>query len=123
VAFAEYPLKFPSAEEAMATIMRLSLGLAVLALLVLANPLKGEDYVSKDFPSDEILMRNIQDLCNSFKVSKILGKYQDKDGVYHVITMVESQGASRMHSTTVISLDTNIWIVNPARCNDGVMQK
>jgi hypothetical protein len=40
-----------------------------------------------------------------------------------VVTMVESQGARRMHSTTVIRLDTNLWIVNPARCNDGIVQK
>jgi hypothetical protein len=108
-------------EEAMRKIIGVSL--AVLLLLLLVGQLRAEDYVSKDFPQDEVLMRNIQDLCNSFKILKILGKYQDKDEVYHVITMVDSQGASKMHLTTVIRLDTNLWVVNPARCNDGVMQK
>lgn len=97
--------------------------LVIISLLLLVGQLRAEDYVNNDFPSDEILMKNIQALCNSFKISKLLGKYQDKDEVYHVITMVESQGAPRMHSTTVIRLDTNLWIVNPARCNDGVVQK
>jgi hypothetical protein len=101
----------------------LQVSLAVIALLLLVGHLRAEDYVNNDFPSDQILMKNLQDLCNSFKISKLLGKYQDKDGVYHVVTMVESQGAPRMHSTTVIRLDTNLWIVNPARCNDGVVQK
>jgi hypothetical protein len=107
----------------MPKIMRLSLSLSVISLLLLIAQLKAEDYVSNDFPADEILMRNLQDLCTSFKISKLLGKYQDQDGVYHVVTMVESQGAPRMHSTTVIRLDTNLWIANPARCNDGVVQK
>jgi hypothetical protein len=97
--------------------------LVIISLLLLVGQLRAEDYVNTDFPSDEILMRNLQDLCNSFKISKLLGKYQDKDGVYQVVTMVESQGAPRMHSTTVIRLDTNLWIANPARCNDGIVQK
>jgi hypothetical protein len=107
----------------MSKIMRLSLCLSVIPLLLLVAQLRAEDYVNHDFPADEILMRNLQALCNSFKISKLLGKYQDKDGIYHVVTMVESQGAPRMHSTTVIRLDTNLWIANPARCNDGVVQK
>ena len=97
--------------------------LAGLSFLLFAGQLRAEDYVHKDFPSEEILTKNIQDLCSSFKILKVLGKYQDKDGVYQVITMVDSQGVTKMHSTAVIRLDTNLWIVNPARCNDGVMQK
>jgi hypothetical protein len=97
--------------------------LVMISLLLLVGQLRAEDYVNNDFPSDEILMKNIQALCNSFKISKLLGKYQDKDEVYQVVTMVDSQGAPRMHSTTVIRLDTNLWVVNPARCNDGVVQK
>jgi hypothetical protein len=107
--------------EAMRKILQVIL--VIISLLLLVGQLRADDYVNNDFPSDEILMKNLRTLCNSFKISKLIGKYQDKDGVYHVITMVESQGAPRMHSTTVIRLDTNIWIANPARCDDGVVQK
>jgi hypothetical protein len=107
--------------EAMRKILQVIL--VIISLLLLVGQLRAEDYVNNDFPSDEILMKNLQTLCNSFKISKLIGKYQDKDGAYHIITMVEGQGAPRMHSTTVIRLDTNIWIANPARCDDGVVQK
>ena len=41
----------------MAKIMRLSLSLSVIALLLLAGQLRAEDYVSKDVPPDEIIMK------------------------------------------------------------------
>jgi hypothetical protein len=108
----------------MATMRRLSLSLSMMSLLFFVSPLRADDYVSKEFPSEEIMMKNLQNYCsNAFKISKILGKYQTNDGVYQVVALVESQGASRMHATTVIKLDTDIWIINPSRCNEGVVQK
>jgi hypothetical protein len=47
-------------EEAMRKILQVSL--AVIALLLLVGHLRAEDYVNNDFPSDQILMKNLQDL-------------------------------------------------------------
>jgi hypothetical protein len=46
-------------EEAVAKIMPLRLSLSGIFLLVLVSPFRAEDYVSKDIPPNEIIIKSV----------------------------------------------------------------
>lgn len=66
----------------------------------------GEDYVSKAFPSNEIIIKALKRWGVERNVEKIIGKYQDKDGRYHVFYKLTQV----VRSMELIKLDTDVWI-------------
>jgi predicted type IV restriction endonuclease len=104
----------------MAKIMRLSLTLSFVSLFFLVTILRAEDYVSKDVPPDEVIMKAIETSqqripgATSLKVEKILGKRKMGDDVY-TYYYTYSAGFKATGSATVEKLDTNVWILNGQR--------
>jgi len=82
-----------------------------LSLVSLAN---GENYVSKDFPSDQILQNNYFKL-NKRNIGSFVGKYQGADGTYHVLISNSNQNLPYqeryLERISLRKLDTNVWIV------------
>jgi hypothetical protein len=82
----------------MAKIMPLSLSLSVFCLLSLVNLLSAEDYVSKDVPPDELIIKAIQSAMQKQgappKFEKILVKEKAAKIVMHIIIRFLSEKTS-----------------------------
>lgn len=83
-------------------------------VFLLISPAMGEDYVSKTFPSNEILTKAI-----GKDVQKIIGKYQNKDGRYEVFYRTTDNETAHVE---LIKLDTDIWIMT-GRGQYKILQK
>jgi hypothetical protein len=114
----------------MVKIMRLSLILSVVSLFLLVTILRAEDYVSKDVPPNEIIIKAVQSeiekskhILISSKFEKIIGKYKEGDDayVYFVSVVVSEKGAmtgtprepyQKIEPVRIKKLDTNIWVLS-----------
>ncbi|MDH4267167.1 MAG: hypothetical protein OEW45_16170 [Deltaproteobacteria bacterium] len=78
-------------------------------------PANGEEYRSKDVPSDEILSKAASftaKLSNKYFLV-IIGKKQEGDGTYDVYYALQSKGGAReieINVMTVKKLDNDRWI-------------
>jgi hypothetical protein len=114
----------------MAKTMQLSLGLSVIFLFFLISDLEAEDYVSKDTPPNEIVIKAVQAQMEktnqnivSSKFEKIIGKYKEGDDVYvyFLSIMVSEKGMltgkpcdpfQKIDPVKIKKLDTNIWVLS-----------
>jgi hypothetical protein len=88
-----------------------------------------DDYINKDFPSDEMLSRGIKS-NTQWEIVKTLGKYKEREDFYHVYCLVKmppivGPGERRqlVSSFTLTKLDTNVWVVSVPDYRPWVLQK
>jgi hypothetical protein len=110
----------------MARIMRLSLSLAVISLLLLVNPLRAEDYVSKDIPPNELIVKTIQTRLEKrdTKFGKLLGKRKSGEDNFAYVYTILIGNSPVVTSAEIQKLDTNIWLLMmPGEMSPIVLQK
>ena len=73
-----------------------------------------EPYKSKNFPPQEIIMKNYDKIQNNTEAKiSIVGKYQRHDNIYYIYYNFSSAGKVRLYHRPMIlkRLDNNIWII------------
>jgi hypothetical protein len=100
----------------MATIMRLSLSLCALTLVCFVSSVNAEDYISKDVPSDGLVLKAaqtiIQQATQGAKAEKVIGKRKDGEDKYIYYLSTAFMNHKSLRSVVVERLDTNIWIMD-----------
>lgn len=70
-----------------------------------------ESYSSKTFPPEGIISKALNKSGLGLRAIKSIGKYQDKDGIYHNYYVALSQVLGEIvFEVKLIKLDTDIWI-------------
>jgi hypothetical protein len=125
-AFGKDRSEFLSGEESMAQITWWSLCLSVISLLFLLNPLSAEDYVSKDFPPNELMVKTIQTRLEKrdTKFGKLLGKRKTGEDSYTYVYTFLMGNNPVVTSAEIQKLDTNIWLLMmPGEMTPMILQK
>lgn len=80
---------------------------------------KGEDYISKNFPSDEILSKAINEVSKDINQGKkitctvrFVGRKQNAEGDYVVFYACKDPGyvGGYVREQRLLKLDTNVWV-------------
>lgn len=83
--------------------------LILAVALFFGTPALGEEYVNKEFPSDEIMLKNIQRIYETENVFEFIGK-NVKDNSYEVF--VKMSGGTMITVFRLLRLDTNRWVID-----------
>lgn len=78
----------------------------LVSVFFLNSPVIGEEYVSKDFPSNEIILKNLKNLGEPPDKILILGKTGGNNSF--VVFFLKTSGEIR--ELNFIRLDTKIWL-------------
>lgn len=89
--------------------------MAFFLFIAFIMPAYGENYVSKDVPPDDVLIRAIPSVTGGGPTIKIIGKFQESDKKYSVFYIQDgSTRRGQGDGLSLIRLDTNIWILGPS---------
>ncbi len=78
---------------------------SIVFMLSMAASVRAEDYISKTFPSNDIILKELP------PGSKIVGKYKEGDNTYSIFA-TQTGNSKRVGKIIIQKLDTDIWIVN-----------
>ncbi len=103
---------------------------ALACILLLIGRVQADDYIGKDIPSDEILLRNLK-AKTQWEIIKTLGKYKDREDSYHIYYLIKTPqmpfapqtSIQQLSSISLTRLDTNIWIITVPDYSPWVLQK
>ena len=98
--------------------MKCYLFIAIITLISIFSSvvvLAAETYRSKNFPPQEIIVKNHDKMVNdpNYKIAEIVGKYQRQDNIYYMYFYRSVRGKVEFHykPMTLIRLDSNIWLI------------
>lgn len=83
--------------------------LLLVSVFFLLTPAMGEEYISKDFPSNEIILKNLERIQG--RDFELIGKTGEN---YSFEVYVKIVGMDDIESFSLIRLDTNRWLT-PSR--------
>jgi hypothetical protein len=89
----------------------------LLAIFLFASISWGEDYISKNFPPDEVLKKTLLTHWKKnnidFSIDKFLGKNKLSEGNYVVYFLFTDPNIKqqKLDSFIVIKLETNYWLL------------